>query len=557
MQNIVGVLLSKSVAQTFKRYLLPFSVLSEKRKASFTEDLELATLFCLAEAERSKGGGLVTRQPEEQLEFIAKIGYPLWFVSWNNTVLVFDGLGRSNHTVSYSSLPDVKAFVDNFRRSAKTRETHLAFLRDHLGYFETSDPEKSLQVSGLIKGDEFLSELAIYSAEAVPIEDGNVRVGLITQTFDESAFLLETQELENLLSSFKRDVALLRKCMKLINQATNHHLRVLRKRIRVVKDEFAVRLKREEEKVCPKIGVLKDDYAARVSETARNFRRQRLPFQKEKVRLEKARERASERIEKCKMEARAYAEKEDKMSEKKWKEKGDRLKKELSEVEKHHETIEKELKDLEERRSLEFFKLREELEARVKEASQSLLELESSRDAKVLIYKQEMEWLEKQTELLSDMIGAVVKLRETDIANLGTLGTKKGVVSGEYALYYVPFYFASYLADMKKRDFIVPPSIVNTIGIATKLKSALGMAKVKHLLQSRFMVAAFLMDTILLLVKENASFEAEIEEMGQKNNILGLGNFVERIKNGISCLKEEGWLSEKETESIIQKLGQL
>ncbi len=537
--------------------LLPFSVLSSKRKEPFTRDIEVAALFSLAEIERFKGGGLIIKQPEEESAFIAKVGYPIWLASWNKNVLVFDGLNKSSYAVKYSSIPDVKVFVSNLRRSAKTRETHLAFLRDHLNYFEISDQERSLVVDGLIKNSEFLVEFDAYRREASEIGGQILDGGLLAHVIEETTIQAELQDLEALFSSFKEDVPLLNRCMKFLNRVTNHYLRLLRRKNKGVKDEFAAKIKQEEKNIAPKVELLKDDYDARITEVAKNFERQRLPVQKEKVKLEKAKENAYEKIERCKLEASGHSERGNKVGEKRWKEKCDAIKKDVSEIENQLKQSEKSLKDLEDRRSLEIFKLRDELEGRVKETRRNLLELEASRDAKITILKQEMERLEAKTKSISDLIGKAVKLRESDIASLGKLGFRKELGFEGNALYYVPFYVTRYATETNRRYFILPPSFVSAIGLTTKLKGALGKTQIKQLLVPRFRVVSSLLDTIKLLLQENAAFESEIREIGEKHCILARDNVVDEIKSGLSFLKKEGWVKDKECDSLMQRLASI
>ena len=107
--------MSEEKVSVTKQFILPFSVLSDNRKDSFTPDLEAAALFSLAELDRTKGGGLIVKQPEEKIEFIAKVGYPIWLFPWAETVLILDGLNRSNYTLPYAAVPDVKAFMENLK----------------------------------------------------------------------------------------------------------------------------------------------------------------------------------------------------------------------------------------------------------------------------------------------------------------------------------------------------------------------------------------------------------------------------------------------------------
>jgi hypothetical protein len=542
------------IGSAFKQFLLPFSVLSENRKEPFTLDFEAATVFSLAELDRAKGGGLISRRPEEKLAFIAKVGYPLWLFPWSETTLIFDGLNRASYTLQYGVIPDVHAFIENLKRSAKTLETHVAFISDHINYFQAPVAEKSFVINGLIREPEFLSEFESYRNEAAAIEDEPANVGLLSPIIEESTITPILKELESLQFFFKKDLEGLFRCMKFVNKATRHYIQVLRTKAQAVKQEFDVRIQAQQELVAPRVNHLKEEYDHQIIDAAKAFERQRLPVQQRKVKLEKSREHALAKIEDYKLEAKTRAERDDSVGEQKWKEKGNETKKELSAIENELKETEKALKDLEERNSLEVFNLRSELEAKTKEARQPLLDLESSRDAEILIYNQEMEKLEQQTKLILDQVGRTVKLRETSIENFTKLGVKRDAALIDVALFYVPFYVVCYQLESKKRYLFLPPSKANSIGLSTKLKGALGRAKIKQLLVRRFEVITSLMDTIQVLIQQNAVVETEIKELGARVNILTLSAASEGLPKGLAFLRDEGWLSEKEHDALHQRL---
>ena len=209
---------------------------------------------------------------------------------------------------------------------------------------------------------------------------------------------------------------------------------------------------------------------------------------------------------------------------------------------------------MEERKSLEIFNLRSELEAKTKDAHQPLLDLESSRDAEVLLCQQEIEELEKQTKLILDQVGKTVKLRETSIENVAKLGIQRDLELKGVSLFYVPFYVACYEANSKKRYLFIQPSQANSFGLSTKLKSALGKAKIKQLLIPRFELTTSLMDTLQVLTHQNAVFEAEMREMGEETNILNERLTRESIQKGLAYVQKEGWISEKELQDLNQKV---
>jgi hypothetical protein len=542
------------IGSAFKEFVLPFSVLSENRNEPFTAAMEAAVVFSLVELDRAKGGGFISKRPEERIVFIAKIGYPLWLLPWLETTLIFDGLNRSNFTLRYAVIPNVKAFMDNLKRCSKTRETHLAFLSDHINYFQAPVTEKTVLINGIIRDPEFLSDFDSYRSEATAIEDQLSNVALLSSTIDESTITSELQELKKLYSFFKKDVEGLYQCIKFINQATRHYIKVLRSKTKAVKTEIAVKINAQEELIAPKVNRLKEHYDHQIIVSAKAFERRRLPVQKKKVKLEKSREQAHKKIERCKLEAKSCAERDNYVGEQKWKEKSSTTKKELSEIEDQLKNTEKTLEDLEERKSLEIFNLRSELEAKSKEARQPLLDLESSRDAETLIYKQEIEKLEQQTTLITDQLGRTVKLRETSIANFAKLGVTPDSELKDVTLFYVPFYIACYQVGFKKRYLILPPSEANAIGLSTKLKGVLGGTKIKQLLARRFETMNSLMDAIQVLLLQNTVFETEVKEMGKNTNMLQMGSMPESIKKGLKYIKKEGWLSDKEYQALSQKL---
>lgn len=536
---------------------LPFWTLSENRVDPFTSDLEAAAVFALAEFDRAKGGGLIIKQPEERIAFIAKLGYPLWLFSWSEIALVFDGLNQAKYALSFVAVPDVNAFVENLGRGARTRETHLAFLNDNINYFQASASEKELLLHGLIREPQFLTDFDSYRREAVKDIEDTSRTALLPPTLDESLIRHGIHELDALQFSLQTSVENLYKCLKFLSKVTRQQVKEIRDEIRVVKEDFDARIMEEEEVVTPKISQLKDDYDFQMNSLAKNYEKQHLPVQQAKAKLEKSKEHALARIEYYKLEAKTHADKGQRAAEQKWKEKADKTRKELSEIENQLKQVEKTLRDLEEKRSVEVFRLREELENKVKETRKSVLELEASRDAKIVIHQQGLEKMETQTKAIIDQIDKIIKLLEATLLQFTKLGVRKELGQEKSLLYYVPFYVVCYTAETKKRYMVLPPSVVSTVSVFTKLKGVLGMAKIKGLLVPRFKTFAELVNSVQALTENNAAFEAEIRELGAKNNLLSSKDLREDAKKGLAYLKSEGWFSDKEYSAIEQELVDL
>jgi hypothetical protein len=272
------------------------------------------------------------------------------------------------------------------------------------------------------------------------------------------------------------------------------------------------------------------------------------------VKLEKSHEQALMKIEDYKLEAKYSAEKDDSVGEQKWKEKATEKKKELSQIEEQLKETEKDLRDLVDRKSLEIFNFRSELETESKEARQPLLDLESDREAKIQLCRLEIEKLEQQTKLMLDLLGRATKLRELGLENLEKLGIKQDSELTDVVLFYIPFYAVLFNMESKKRYRFYPPSKANNVSLSTKLKGALGRAKIKQLLVPRFDAISSFRDTLQVLVQQNTVFETEMREMGEKANILSVASMPERIRKGLEHLKGEGWISEKEYQILVERV---
>ncbi|MEM3673739.1 MAG: hypothetical protein QW468_05930 [Candidatus Bathyarchaeia archaeon] len=541
------------MSQKITQLTLPFSVLAENRKEPFTEEMEKAAIYCFAEMERVKGGGLILKKPEEKIVFLAKFFYPFWLFPWDELNLVFDGLKTTTYTLTYKSVPDAKIFLENAHRSSKTMETYITFLSDNVNYFQTPSEEKIMMIDALITEPNFLNEFSQYISEAGEFDVSASETALLSSIIDEPLISSMLHELESLKSSFKADIDILHESIKFLNKSTRNFVKTVRGNIKTVKEELDSEIKKQEEIAAQKISRINEEYDQQTLKLVKNFEKQLLPLQKDKVKLEKEKGEALRKIERCNIEAKTCAAHKDSVGEKKWKEKANETKKELSEIEKQIEEIEDKIKEIEENKSAETFRLRSEWENKIKEARKDLVELEASRDAKIQIYRQEIEKLEGLTASIIQQINNVTKIREADLVNLERLGIQQKTANSN--LVYMPFYLVCYQAGMKKRYVVFPPMAANSIGFSAKIKSALGKAKVKQLLTPRFKALTSLLEKLPMSIEKDVALAREMHELGDRTDMLKANSTRKSIMKGLEKLREEGWLSEKEHEALSQKLA--
>src|SRR3990172_7128171 len=176
--------------------------------------------------------------------------------------------------------------MDDLKRGSKTRETHMAFLRDHTNYFQEIPAPKRLTLNGLIGNPDFLGEFNSIRKKATRTEEASANVAFLTPAIDEPAISSEVHEVDSLHSSFRKDIENLNKCMRFLNKAAHHYIKELHGMARAVKEEFYLKIKVEEERIAPKVAELKDEHDVRITGMTKNFENQRLPIQKEIMKLE-------------------------------------------------------------------------------------------------------------------------------------------------------------------------------------------------------------------------------------------------------------------------------
>lgn len=534
------------------QFILPFSVLSENRREPFQKEMEKAAIFCLEELERNKGGGLILKQPPEKAVFLAQAGYPFWLALWGEHSLIFDGLAITTHRLVHTDIPDVKDFAESLERSVKSQETFMDFLSDKASYFEQSGRQNETKFNGLVTDPELLNEFGVYLAEAKQVEALSSDMAALSPMLDESAVSSATQQLDGLKRKFQEDLDTLYASIKSVNKFTNNWVKITRDKIKTIQEEFRGQIRKQEDIVKPKLKLIREEYDEQITQLARNFEKRILPVRKEKVRLEKLQDQTLSKIERCKIEIKTTKAGKNAAGEKKWKEKLEENKKELSDIKKRIKEAGAKLKESEDQKSVEILRLRSENEAKIREARKDIVELEATRDAKIQVHEQEIEKLNEQTSTLIGQIDRIAKLREANLFTFEKLGIKQKLKTN--ALVFVPFYMAHYQSESKRRYALFPPSSVNSAGFLVKLRGALGGARIKHLMVPRFKTLSSFLGQFLTVIEKNAALERETREKLAEANLLKSKSTLESARNGLEQLNAEGWFSEKEYEAFKQML---
>jgi hypothetical protein len=97
--------------------------------------------------------------------------------------------------------------------------------------------------------------------------------------------------------------------------------------------------------------------------------------------------------------------------------------------------------------------------------------------------------------------------------------------------------------------------MANAEGFGSRLRGAFGISKFRQLLVPRFPAISELIGKLQTLVKHDAFMENQIVSLGEKNNALTSRSARNKIVDGMTYLRNEGWLSEKEYQIVSDGLA--
>ena len=526
--------------------VLPFATSAKNRTLPFTEEMEMAVAFIMAESDRKRSEGMILKKQPEQLAFLAKSCYPIWLVPWSGKTLVFDALGVSARTFRYEILPEVKTFVNDVEGSATARQAYSAALQDYLHYFESVKRVEEKTMLGLITGTDFLQSFQQYLAEA---EVDQSEIGAcLTPVVDEPALSSTLSELSELRATLDEEIQSLRQAMRLVNTTTKQHVDTIRTEMKKMQGDLNEKIAEARSTAMEGIRQIQEKYDARILKTSQRFERQIQDLHQERTKLEKAEERAISKIERSDAEIQSSKAKKDSSGEKRWKDEKETWKREVSTLKKSIEALDKQIGQTESQKRTEIANIRTEFNTESEEAMKDVRELEATRESKTQLSQQEAKTMEDSTSMILSQLDTLIKKKRASLEELETIGTKEQ--RRNIVLVRTPFYLACLRAEARRRFIVYPPSFAESMRTTTKLKSMFGMSKLGSLFQPRSKALSNVLNQVTTLAGRDPVFEKDLYDVGVQASITRSSDSRERILKGLTALRNEEWISASEVQAL-------
>ena len=534
--------------------IVPFVTEKPERERPFTSEMEKATILCLAEAKRRKPR--ILRGAAEEIEYVAKLYYPLWGVPWRDRCIIVDGLGLSSATIIASQIPNVLDFTEDLERSSLSFDAFRGSLKKHGQTFDRIASTKEEVAEAIIGAGPILSILSglVKQAERVR-EEPRTEAVFLPCKFPREQAERRAEGLINIWTRARGEVDALQYALQAVEEMTEHHKEKIPLEIEQIWGEYEDRISDMKKQVDKRINQLtrrrdretaraSKAYDKKVKETLRQEGRARQKIEELKDSLKGQRKRRKE--QKRRYPKRSTTRTDNRIES--YKRKTRELSRKLRELSESKEDIQRE-------REASLKMIEEEYLALVTKEMEKLEILEQSRNLEVSEKREEIKETEEASTSIKAQIKRLIEQKRSDMEELKRrtlpLKVKSTIQIG------IPFYLVQYRSSRGIRREILPPvSAASYEGMIKKLHRAILSfsldARIQLLLNPRSPeLNEEIFTNLKKILRTDSAFRGAVSEIGMSGNLLEIPNLKEEAAEGMKELQAEGWLNREEVEKTL------
>jgi hypothetical protein len=529
---------------------LPYVVEDASRANSFTDDMEIAVLLCLAEAHRKRGGllGLST----EKLSFVSKLHYPLWAIPWGNECVIVDGLEISSYTMVSTKPPDMEFLTEQIKRSTVVRESYLSTLKGYAKTLKDLTVESHISVEGVISDNGILSYL---EQELPKSETETSPATSLSPTLNKELAEIAAENLVQSWMQIQSEIKGFQYAINVLNGEAETHEEKILQEIDQIQEAYETELSHIRPEVNQKIEKFISERETKMKWISRTKERElhRKLYDKKKLvnQLKKLELRSVE----YKKRKEIRNKKGDKVGVARWSYKIKGCEKEVSLTKRKLQIISKTLDRTNREYEVALKKLNDTYQDMIEREKRAVIELESQANSETKAKKDEMNELQAETLAIVTLIKQLKERKQQQASNLKavTISWKPD----ETTLVYVPFYLVGYKSKRKLRYRTYPPAVaMDHSGILTKMQRAFR----KYSLESRMNLLLhspskaldkMLSSAFIRKMKNDKKLSVKLQTMGRSNNLLYLPESKEKLRRGLEKVRKEGWIKPEEKSKIL------
>ena len=534
------------------RFILPFATLGTNRFKDFTKNMEMAAVLYLAESNRKKGESQLLKRTDEKIVFLAEACYPIWLVPYKTATLMFDGLGIASHTLSYDVTPDVEIFTKDILRNQKTTEAYTATLTRNVDYFRNFQGKEEIKIEGLITTPDFKQAFRNYLPLIKKMKKPFTTKVALKPTIKTYEIQAGIKQFSTLRKKIDKDIQNMDASMKLLNTATARRVKAIKEEIKKSREAHHRKIKKTKLKSTKRLQKIQSQYNQKITRTSKKFKKKLLRLKKNQIKLKRATRTLRKEAKRCEIKLQHSRRNKKKRIEHQWTLKLERTKKKLSTIRKKIEVDSKRIRNTENAQKLELAKQRIACCKRIESANKKFRDLQGSREAEIIMKRQEIATLEDVTRCITKSMQEMVQKRKLFNAEFDRITLPRGKRTRR--LVYVPFYLVRYEKGDQKRYVVYPPLVAKDMSVLTKMKGALGATKAKALIQSRSEATATFLNQLPALFEKKPMLEKYLTEAGIQRSLLLKKQLRAGVTKGLKELENENWISKNELRAFSKIL---
>jgi len=528
------------------RHVLPFARPAENRVKDFTKNMELAAVLYLAESNRKKGEYPRLKKTEEKLVFITETYYPIYLIPYNKATLLFDGFSLISHTFFCDISPNIEIFNKDIQRNKKTTDSYIASLTRNIDYFKNFKGKEEIRIEGLVTIADLKEDLRNYLPLIKKAKKSFKNIVFLKPTMNTHEIHSGIKQLSELKMKIEKDIQKIDSSMKLLGTATARRIKAIKEEIKRIREKHKKQIKKTQLKLTKRLQQIQNQHNRKITKKSKKYKIKCLKLKKKQIKLKKIMKSLQKEAKTCETKIRSSKRRQSKLYEHHWTKKLERTKKKHQSLKKEIKLIHNRILELEKTQKSELIKHRIACCKRIELTNKTYRERQGSQEAEIIMKRQEIVTLDEITRHITKSMQKILQKKKLFIVEFEKIAIpqRKNVP----LLVHIPFYLVRYEKEDKRRYVIYPPSMVKDIGILTKMKGALGTAKVKTLIQPRSQAIAIFLKQLLDLFDKKPILEKDVTEACIQKSILLRKNLRVSVVKGLKQLEKEKWISTKERE---------
>jgi len=516
------------------RKTIPYASVDASRERPFTHELEIASLYILADARRGS----------DRLTATSLVYYPFQIRKWEGEMVVVDMLGLNELKFRYNHIPDVETFQEKLDAVIEDPQAFLNALKEGREVYGNFPGWDTLSIRGLVSrpGKPEEVEALLQSAQELRDYGGSNIFQPTLKARDVRAIFSQLNSIER---DINRDVRTLTRAKASLGKALNIALKVLDEEVENVRDSSAKSLSKLEARVNRKRARLEKALKKDLDKMKASFSKEVGPLREERTKRRRRLNRLESRLERLRAEG-------DQQTLREQREALDELMTQLGEMEEA-------IKELETTHRGEVKEVQGKVASEIRVEERSVREEESKGQKAVQGWLDLRAEVEREADVVSRMIDSLVKKKGGRRESLSRARVK---LDAEEAEVHVPFYIFRF--GESRFDFHPPVVVGEPQGLFNRLRRMLAEnleGKMNTLIRPQGLFLDKHLERAVKSLGRKGEVSDAYREKEEGLNVFRSRSAMDKIMEGLVEMRRDGWIGDGEyirlQVGLVERLGEV